>query len=458
MRHALRNVMLAGVLLLPAPLFAHPPITWTLEEPASEAYITGGPWTLEQAGASQDKRAAGYCVPFGPSGVQQPNPGTERMQPYYFPHVTGFGQHLQGIFDYRPRNIDEATVAAVSTDGGRTWQFQQEVLELTDQCPASAAQDLNNDNGLGHPFVMTIGGTTLLYNLDRRDGHIDSDGLVVTTLTPQPGLPLHGAPEDDPGGDDLVTPGAIENPGVYTKTIGLLNPDAILGAIPGQVPGSRVILYIQKQRGADVSFPAAQQCLNAAYTPPLPETNHDVTTPRLAQTTDGIHFTDLGPVTGLNDPTTVAPTGTRWVGSGSLLPLHGGRYGLFFAGGTCVDADSDAFHYIGYAETPDLRHWTVINGIDNPIASTAPFTKTYQGTPVTVPSTPPVIGNTQGWFEGRAYGPNALRTGTPSHAVTIVFAGYHTPKPKNALGDYRTIGRFSLAPSHPDQVDEGDEE
>src|SRR5262249_28761328 len=73
MRHALRQAVLVGmVALLPALLFAHSPITWTVEEPASEAYITGGPWTLEQAGASQDRRAAGYCDHF-PNGVQQPS-------------------------------------------------------------------------------------------------------------------------------------------------------------------------------------------------------------------------------------------------------------------------------------------------------------------------------------------------------------------------------------------------
>jgi len=30
------------------------------------------------------------------------------------------------------------------------------------------------------------------------------------------------------------------------------------------------------------------------------------------------------------------------------------------------------------------------------------------------------------------------------HNISVVFAGYHTPKPKNGLGDYRTIGRVSL--------------
>ena len=63
---------------------------------------------------------------------------------------------------------------------------------------------------------------------------------------------------------------------------------------------------------------------------------------------------------------------------------------------------------------------------------------TYQGTAVTVPSTPLIIGNTPGWLAGRTYGPNVLRTTKRSHTVTIVLVGYHTPKVKDALGDYRT--------------------
>jgi hypothetical protein len=35
-------------------------------------------------------------------------------------------------------------------------------------------------------------------------------------------------------------------------------------------------------------------------------------------------------------------------------------------------ADSDAFHYVGYAESTDLIHWTVINGLSNPIGSVFP--------------------------------------------------------------------------------------
>jgi hypothetical protein len=47
-----------------------------------------------------------------------------------------------------------------------------------------------------------------------------------------------------------------------------------------------------------------------------------------------------------------------------------------------------------------------------------------------------------GWFWGRVYAPSG--TLFDHHNLTVVFAGYHTPKPKNGLGDYRTIGRVSL--------------
>jgi hypothetical protein len=52
------------------------------------------------------------------------------------------------------------------------------------------------------------------------------------------------------------------------------------------------------------------------------------------------------------------------------------------------------------------------------------------------------VGDTQGFFAGRVYAPSATQSG--ERDVTMVFAGYHTTKPKNGLGDYRTIGRVSL--------------
>ena len=142
--------------------------------------------------------------------------------------------------------------------------------------------------------------------------------------------------------------------------------------------------------------------------------------------------------------------------AGTILKYESGTYGLFFSGGGCIDGDSDAFHYIGYAESKDLSHWKVINGINNPIISVAPFTLAVNAagvpatagqpsTNVTVPANAPVAGSTMGWFAGRTYAPSG--TIFDEKTLTVIFAGYHTPKPKNGLGDYRTIGRLSLRSS-----------
>jgi hypothetical protein len=176
----------------------------------------------------------------------------------------------------------------------------------------------------------------------------------------------------------------------------------------------------------------------------------------LAQTTDGIHFTDLGQLQGLNDPTDVTAFGTRWLATaGTILKYEGGKYGLLYSGGGCIDGDSDAFRYIGYAESKDLIHWNVINGINNPILTTTPYTITVDsnglpifppnpatGTSITIPRGTAVGGTTNGFLAGRVYAPSATLSG--DHDLTVFFAGYHTPKPKNGLSDYRTIGRISL--------------
>jgi len=111
------------------------PNHFTRTSPAVESYIIGGPWTLEQSGAAVGLKSAGYC---DANGNQVPNPGAERMEPYYFPFITGHGRHLQGYFDYRPKDTDEAVVAASSDDAGKTWTFQDEVLQLRTTCPTQA--------------------------------------------------------------------------------------------------------------------------------------------------------------------------------------------------------------------------------------------------------------------------------------------------------------------------------
>jgi hypothetical protein len=167
---------------------------------------------------------------------------------------------------------------------------------------------------------------------------------------------------------------------------------------------------------------------------------------RLATTPDGVHFTDLGAVNGLSDPTTISYSGIRYVApSGSLVKLPGGKWGLFYGGGNCLDGDSDGFHAILYAESTDLMNWTVINGLNNPIASVNTVTNVIDPVtqiPVTIPANPPVIGATQPWFGGRVYNPNAIWAGPNS--INLIFAGYNAGYSAD-LSSYRTIGQASLS-------------
>src|SRR5208282_5108833 len=110
------------------------PVNWTSNGAPTTTSITGGPWTLEQSGAANGLKSAGYG-----------NPGTERMEPYYFPTIFGFGRHLQGYFDWRPKDIDEGVVAAFSDDAGLSWTFQQKVLELRTDCPTDFLKDADGN-------------------------------------------------------------------------------------------------------------------------------------------------------------------------------------------------------------------------------------------------------------------------------------------------------------------------
>jgi len=95
------------------------------------------------------------------------------MQPYYFPFVRRHGDILEGFFDYRPRNEQEAVVAAISTDWGASWIFKGEALAAQPLLPVCSSDPDNQfvsvngvktaygsdpnsaaDNGLGHPVVL----------------------------------------------------------------------------------------------------------------------------------------------------------------------------------------------------------------------------------------------------------------------------------------------------------------
>jgi hypothetical protein len=212
------------------------------------------------------------------------------------------------------------------------------------------------------------------------------------------------------------------------------------------------VLYVQKILNGDntppTALPVAQRCNSAPFSG---KTNDDISNVRLATTTDGITFTDLGIVQGLNDPTTVDYTQTRWISPrGTLLDINGNGtlWGLYFSGGNCLDGDSDAFHYIGYAESADKVHWTVYNGIQNPIASINPIKVANQagGAMVTVPAVAPLV-PTQSWFAERLYAPTATRIDATHLSMT--FAGYGVQTPSNDLLDYRAIGNVVLTLSQP---------
>jgi hypothetical protein len=492
-----------------------------------ESLINHGPWTLHQAGgdfahdasgivpAPSNKNPnppplyigsgtpyAGYCTQ---NGKVTKNHGFSLMQPYYFPFVRRReGGILEGYFDYRPRNEQEAVVAATSADWGATWQFKGEALALNPYCPFDATDPDNNyvtvngvkteygfnpdnaaDNGLGHPIVLTVKGVQRIYQLNRANNHIDSDQLVVHTLNPWAlgslaGLPDLGyvSPFFSPTGYPTLDPTA-------TSTRGLINPDAFIGAVNlGRVTA---VIYVSKTLNGDIHYPSNELCPS---TPPFALTNlvnkkarkrnDDVTLVRVATTTNGVTFTDIGTAQNLNDPAAVALNATRYLGSGSIIRLADGRYGMFFGAGNCLDNDSDGFHYIGYAETirkvrdpDDLKDWKVVYDLDHPILSTDTVTdvtdpqhpRRYPLNPPVVnvsgadaltakqvspfvPSTPapplviPPGGYNSNFFSGRVYDPQAVYT--DEKTVTIVFAGYNTPQPSNNLGDYRTIGRFQL--------------
>ncbi len=516
----MKNLFLATcsaiAVFVAAPAFADPTIAY-VPGSLAQSKITNGPWPLHEGVFKRDASGivppatqtsppyTGTGVPYRglcmQSGAFAPNVGTSLMQPFYFPFVRRNGSVLEGFFDYRPRNEQEAVVAAVSSDWGMTWHFTGMALALNPYCPWDATDPDNQfvsvggvqtrygidatnagDNGLGHPVVLNVNGNQYIYSLNRANGHIDSDQLVVHPLpvaTPGSlaGLPAYGFQSPlASGGYPTLEPTA-------QSTTGLVNPDAFIGSVP--LPGgTTVAVYVEKTLNADVSFPTAQQCPKTpAYAltnfvngkPRKP--NHDVTAVRIATTTDGINFTDVGTASGLNDPTTVALNGIRYLGSGSLLPLTNGHYGMFFGAGNCLDNDSDGFHFVGYAETnnvvsqaTDLLSWHVVYGLDNPVLSTdtvinpvgprpyplnAPVVNVTGADALTPAQVAPFVpavaptgfltptgGYNSNFFSGRVYDPQALYT--DSSTVTIVFAGYNTPQPSNNLGDYRTIGRFQL--------------
>jgi len=411
--------------------------------------------------------------------VSPPSDPMVPMAPFYFPLVytslntpssntgTGTATPIIGLFDWRPKDIDEALVAAESDDNGKTWYFMQTVFDLypgDSVCPSTVTgtnSGKSADNGWGHAAIIQLPGTSaadgqMLYMLNRADGHIDSDPLYVISLPYSsnkfPIWNTNKTPTNIDSINDARTGAATSpNPLTVQQTTGLLHPDGIMAVVPNTDPlKPTTILYVEKILNGDntgtTAMPAAHQCKAAPFSG---KTNHDISNVRLATTTDGIHFTDQGIVTGLNDPTAVDYNATRWISPrGTLIDVNGdgSLWGLLFAGGNCLDGDSDAFHYIGYAESTDLKNWTVYNDINSPIASINSITTKNQldGSSVTIPANKPLI-PTQDWFGQRLYAPTAVQI-DPTH-LSVTFAGYAVQTPNNNLLAYRQIGNIVLTAS-----------
>jgi hypothetical protein len=114
------------------------------------------------------------------SPVRQPAGTTLPFAPAYFPHVVKNADgSLTGYFDYRPKDADEAIVVARSTDNGQSWTYEGEALE---QNPGTCPSADINDDGEGHPNVITVGGVTRLYTLQRPAGDNPGVGLLVHTV------------------------------------------------------------------------------------------------------------------------------------------------------------------------------------------------------------------------------------------------------------------------------------
>ncbi len=172
---------------------------------------TGTPYASGVAGTPGPVDAyctSGGAAPESETQASEPSDTALPMSPYYFPFVTQTPGditqgHLTGYFDYRPKDTEEEVVVARSTDGGHSWNFAGKALEQNPEnyCPTGDS----NDNGQGHSFVMTVGGNSYLYELNRPAGDNLGVGLLVDPINPSATNPLAGLPALESVGTDPDT-------------------------------------------------------------------------------------------------------------------------------------------------------------------------------------------------------------------------------------------------------------
>jgi hypothetical protein len=368
------------------------------------------------------------------------------------------------------------------TGGGTTFNNQ-----IAINFHALGITSVENNSGFGVQLVSVYDPTyqgTPAYSISA-GGNVCSSGATGIYTAATLGSNNQPVPYNNNSGnwrfDEVNFLGTANNTNPITSdpivnTTGLVNPDGILAVVPNTYPIK--VLYVSKTLNADYLPPTSYPSCPASI--PNGNLNDDVEVVRIATTANFVNFTDITPlntpafsisnnpntpiqmVNGLSDPSTTSYSGVRWIApNGTLIQLSNGNWGLFFGGGNCLDGDSDAFHAVMYAESngSDLTNWTVINGINNPIASIARVTGVTDPQtqlPVTIPANTPVVcqvasctNETLPWFSGRVYAPQAIVTGTGT--VSLVFAGYDAgfqASPRD-YSSYRNIGQVNLAVSGP---------
>ena len=162
--------------------------------------------------------------------------------------------------------------------------------------------------------------------------------------------------------------------------------------------------------------------------------NEDYSVARVAYTYDGVHFTDLGQVSGLNDPTSNSESVLRWIGSrGTVITNPDGSYGLFLSGAYAADGDSDAFNQIFYSSSKDGVHWSTpekLLGTDYTFSALEQ--QAVNGGALGI----------SGYYSGRVYDPTVVQNANGT--LTMLFAGYSTPKPLPSTGDVLGTNANSL--------------